>query len=74
MLRNGIELLGLFLVCDPGTKGAIGAQQGVWSKLLTASAPFRAVAFKTVSLDELTAAQYVATDPLDLEYLSWSPS
>lgn len=61
-----------FLVCDEATKAVVGAQREGWQRLVTERTPFRTVDFMTVSLDELTAAQYVATDPLDLEYLSWS--
>jgi hypothetical protein len=64
--------LDFFLVCDETTKVAVGTQREGWQRLVRPLAPFRSVDFVAVSLDELTAAQYVATDPLDLEYLSWS--
>lgn len=68
---NPIDL-DFFLVCDQAAKAAVGGQREGWQRLVSARGPFRAVDFMTVSLDELTAAQYVASDPLDLEYLSWS--
>lgn len=66
--------LDFFMVCDEATKEAIGAQLPAWSQLLKPRTPYQTVDFMKVTLDELTAAQYLATDPLDLEYLSWSGS
>lgn len=66
--------LDFFLVCDETSKPTVAAQRDDWKKLVVPRTPFRDVDFITVSLNELTAAEYVATDPLDLEYLSWSGS
>ncbi|MBI3183994.1 MAG: hypothetical protein HYZ28_17805 [Myxococcales bacterium] len=68
---NPIDL-DFFLICDETAMDVIATQQRAWQQLLALRPPYRAADFMTVSLDELTAAQYVATDPLDLEYLSSS--
>lgn len=66
--------LDFFMVCDEATKQAIGKEMPAWRLLVKPRAPYEEVNFVGVTLDELTAAQYLATDPLDLEYLSWSGS
>jgi len=41
-----------------------------WLKLVPASGRYKSVLGQVVSLEDMTAAQYVESDPLDLEHLS----
>ncbi len=64
--------LDFFLVCALPDKAKVNQHVDTWRKLLTADVVFRSVGFLVMTLDEITAAQYLASDALDLENLSWS--
>lgn len=68
---NPVEV-DFFLICAEPSKPSIRRFRSAWLDLVKPTPRYQGIDFMAVTLDELTAAQYVASDPLDLEYLSWS--